>query len=504
MRKKIGILLTVVSGAAGLTAIGVLTNCVSDSREDQAVTVVGDCDLSKLDSTPASPEATVLAYVKASEALATQAQDVDTQMMGICNQMDTDLGLATGTDVVSACTPISKRVVAAFSAAPPPPPGPAPPPWFNLGYDTSCKTDPNARAACVATCAGPCDNSKCDPAKLTGTCPGNCTGVCTNNGGTLTCKGACEGVCEPDKNGCSGECIGICGAPLYQGTCAKGCAGPPGIGFFNGFCGGTCTGLCNGAPINGGLPMPGDGGAPSDAGDDSGDAAMDASGPPPGDGGGWPPTNDNGNCVGTCLGVCSSQASGACMVACPGGPPTDAGPYFFGGVCRGGPCIGTCISGATGANAGGSGCVTTDPEAGPPSCDGTCIENTGDAGESCAGLCAGGCDQPLANSKCSGALNCNQSPQCDNACQVEGVLSLTCQPPDAVEVESITDHALYLEFKKLGPQLAVQLQRLYAYKAAEGFIAQQTISDFAAIGASGDLVRACVARGNTGFTNADK
>src|ERR1039457_2926802 len=133
MRKKLRVAVTALVGATRLIAFGVLTDCVTDSREDQSVQVVSNCDLTKLDLSPSSPEATLNAYVNSAEALATAAQDVDTQLTAICTQMDTDLGLSpTGTDAVGACSPIAKRVSAAFSAAPPPPAGPAPPPWFNL------------------------------------------------------------------------------------------------------------------------------------------------------------------------------------------------------------------------------------------------------------------------------------------------------------------------------------------------------------------------------------
>jgi hypothetical protein len=57
--------------------------------------------------------------------------------------------------------------------------------------------------------------------------------------------------------------------------------------------------------------------------------------------------------------------------------------------------------------------------------------------------------------------------------------------------------------KKQGPALATVLQQLAAYRTAEGFIAQQTVSDFTAIGATGDRVRACVLHGNDEFAKAD-
>jgi hypothetical protein len=73
-----------------------------------------------------------------------------------------------------------------------------------------------------------------------------------------------------------------------------------------------------------------------------------------------------------------------------------------------------------------------------------------------------------------------------------------------VEVEAISDPDLYAALKKYGPQLAVLLQTLQIYQNANAAIAQQTLADFQALGASGDLERQCIAEGQTAVTSAGK
>jgi hypothetical protein len=511
-------LLAVCGGGAAILALGVLANCVSDPREGEAVTVTPGCTPSDLNASPTSPESTVLAFVNQAQALAMQAQDVETQLMTICNKMDTDLGLATGMTVGSACAPIAARTAAAFHDQPPAV-GSAPPAWFNFGYATSCHTDPTAAAACVATCSGPCAVSDCVEGGLSGVCSGTCTGNCILSG-TNPCSGECEGSCNPEVNVCNGECIGTCKGPVTSGYCASGCSGTPPIfspGPFVGVCEGTCTGLCcaNGTPagsstcnpVNGGLPpppVPPDGGGTEAGGGDGG--ADGGSGPP--DAGGPEPDAAvaNGNCfkdsMGNlllCRGTCSSGSSGQCAAAC-AAPTADGGPEFYAGVCQG-TCAGNCVTGATGSNAGASGC-TGAADGGPPSCDGLCITATGSAGATCAGVCQGQCSGAINNPTCS-KLTCQANTECQNACAVAAALTLMCQPPDVVEVEAVTDAALYAELVANGPQLAVQLQRLSTYRNAVSLIAQQTDSDFAAINATGDLVRACIQTGATAVATAN-
>jgi hypothetical protein len=97
---------------------------------------------------------------------------------------------------------------------------------------------------------------------------------------------------------------------------------------------------------------------------------------------------------------------------------------------------------------------------------------------------------------------CNQNTECGFACKAKSALSVTCTPPDTVEVEAVTDPGLYQELKKYGPQLADVLQTVQILKGAEGAIAQRTLANFQKVGASGDLVQACITQGQTAASQA--
>jgi hypothetical protein len=105
---------------------------------------------------------------------------------------------------------------------------------------------------------------------------------------------------------------------------------------------------------------------------------------------------------------------------------------------------------------------------------------------------------------CSGSLNCGQNTECGLACQVEGALGATCTPPDSVEVEAVSDPALYAELKKYGPQLAVLLDTVALLRSADGAINQQTIADFqnATDAGATDNTRQCIIQGQTASTQA--
>jgi hypothetical protein len=510
---------TVTGAVLGTLVLGasLSVSCVTDQRENEQVNVISSCDLTALDTTPSSPQATVKVFVEAAEGLAQAATMNSTQLQDLCNSIDMDLGLAPGTDLPSSCGPIVKREESIKNVA-----GSTVTGWFGITYQPTCTTDPNAKAACIATCAGPCDVSKCAPGMLQGACPGNCSGQCVITGAATTCSGACEGACNNESNVCTGECIGSCSSGSYTAYCETGCCST-----FVGHCDGTCTGTCDKNPINiidagqdsGGGDSGADTGsdasdsgadgagdsAPSDSGcgDGLADAACPESGPPSDSGppadAGPPPipclSNADGNCPGVCVGACSSKASGSCKAKCTG--------KFMSGVCASpSTCNGQCISGA------GAGCAQSAPSSdagGPPpatTCDGLCVEAIADGGSACSGICQGTCDQPLQNATCTGALQCNQNQLCDYACSVKGALATMCTPPDAIEVEAVSDPVLYAELKTHGPQLAQVIQQIQALRVAEGLIAQQTVADFQAIDAGGDLVRACVARGNTAANQA--
>jgi hypothetical protein len=455
-------LVLVVPSLTGVVVCSALSlNCLSDPRASESVQVISTCDLDALDATPSSPEATVKVFVQAAQALAQASTAQSNTLLQLCNDIDKDLGLVGGTDLQSACEPIVKREEAIENVS-----GPNSSGWFGFTYPPTCQTDPTAEASCIAKCAGECDLSKCS-LPVQGTCPGDCTGTCSTSANAGTCNGSCQGTCNNDTlNACPGECIGTC-ASAYLGACTTGCDNS-----FLGHCGGTCTGLCDQVLINdGGAFVCTDGGCPDGA----------QAGPPP--------SNADGNCTGVCAGVCSSNASGSCASPCSG--------TFSGGVCQG-PCTGECISGQ------GAGCAVSPGGAGakPTTCDGVCTSPTGDAGAHCAGLCQGTCSQPVKDARCTGALKCGQNVLCADACSAQSTVTTTCGQPDAVEVEAISDPQLYAELKHFGPQLAAVAQTVALLRTAAGYVTQQTVADFQQIGASGDLVRACVASASTATEQA--
>jgi hypothetical protein len=131
--------------------------------------------------------------------------------------------------------------------------------------------------------------------------------------------------------------------------------------------------------------------------------------------------------------------------------------------------------------------------------------DAGVGGGTCEGNCVGTCSQAFDSPTCSGTLACGQNLECNNACEATAALSFTCAPPADIELESVTDVALYAAIKKHAGALAVASQTLLALRNAESFIQNRALSDFEAIPGlvGGSLVRACVLRGQTAVGNAD-
>lgn len=442
-------------------SVSVLVNCFTDTRGDEPVVVVGECDLTKLAANP-SPQAAVKVYVETAEELAAAATKAAQDLQKVCTDATNELGLGAGTDVVSACQPLIQRA-GVIRKLQPPNDLPVPVYWLNVGAGAACTVDDTVRAACVGTCGGACDLSKCEPGKLQGVCNGSCSGTCTSTGSGV-CRGSCKGKCSPFLlDFCVGECVGKCTGTVFQATCAGGCSTD-----FKGTCKGTCTGTCGGKPIN------------QDAVDAGGDGGK-----------GPPPTNADGNCKAICEGQCSSEASGACGAGCSGNHES--------GLCLG-LCTGDCMSG-TGATCAESQYAPDGSP--PPTCEGTCTAATGDAGAPCQGICNGTCTGGYKSGQCNGRLDCGQNLECELACQAKATIQATCTLPTQIEVEAITDTALYAILRKYGAQLFVASQRANTLRAAAGLIAERRTGDFLTIGAKGDLVRACVARGNTAVKNAN-
>jgi hypothetical protein len=413
---------------------------------------------------------------------------VEAELTSVCNAINPDLGLpTTGTDSISACKGISARISAIIQKEPPAPPGStSATDWVELHFPPSCALPPGTLESCLAKCAGPCDPSKCAPGKLSGTCPGTCAGTCTQTGDAVPCNGQCIGETGLDGGSCQGECTGVCSAQAWAGQCTGSC--PAG---FTGVCGGTCTGLCNGVPIGTTGMDSGAGDAESEAGDGGTEAAAAAPGTFK-----KPPGGDDGNCTGLCVGLCSSGANGDCKGPCltfaDAGPPIG---QFTAGFCGAGgtpaQCTGACVV------ATGNGSIST--------CNGTCTQ---DNVPSCAGICrtvpdAGGCTVPLTNAFCEGNVSCGQNTECNNACQATAALAQVCTDPKLVQIYSVSDPVLFATLQKNGPALGKVVNELTQLRNAFAFIGNRAFGDFNALGLSGDLVRACVAEGNTNVATAN-
>ena len=474
---------------AGSGLVG-LISCLSDPRDGDAVTVISTCDESTLSTDPSSPQSTLRAYLDATNSLLAQANSVAADITAGCNAVGAALGLAAGTDPVSACKPLSARALTDITNGVPDIPN-----WVETHFTPNCQSTAGTKEKCVSSCAsGTCDISKCSAAQTNGTCAGTCTGLCVTSGTNEACNGSCAGaapLAQPAT--CGGECIGTCSSVAgWSANCAGGCGG----GFL-GVCTGTCTGTCNNVAINV-TPSP-DGGA--DAGADAGDAghadggadsgAADGGAPPDDAGGtgnaGNPPSNADGNCTGTCAGVCSSGALGTCNgSACLDYADAGAGApalAAYDGNCFD-LCTGECQSGT------GSGTTTT--------CNGTCTETQA----ACIGSCQGGCTGTITNGDCTGVLNCGQNTECENACEAQAALAVTCAEPTIVEAYGVSDPAFSQAMVTKGAQLGRAVTQLDSLRNALEFIGNRAYGDFVAIGLSGDLVRACVTQGNTNVATA--
>jgi len=135
-------------------------------------------------------------------------------------------------------------------------------------------------------------------------------------------------------------------------------------------------------------------------------------------------------------------------------------------------------------------------------CNGACTSATGDAGVACTGTCIGSCQGTVSNATCTGDLACGQNLECNNACTAAAAATVSCKDPTSIEVETISDRALYDALKAKGGKIGQALQMLTILRTAEGFVDNRALSDFAAIGATGEVVRACFARGQTAVQQA--
>lgn len=485
--------------AASAGTVMVLISCLPDPREGETVMVIDSCDTARLSTDPASGEATLHAYVNAADALIKQSTAAEAALRDACNAINKDLNIKPGMDSTSACSDLSTRIQNILKSEPPAPTGAFAVTHFaELFFPNTCVPTPGVLETCLSGCAGPCDNSKCEPGKLAGTCSGDCLGTCTEIGDNVPCKGTCSGeTLGVDNEACTGECVGECTAPIWTGTCTASC--PRG---FNGLCKGTCTGKCT---VGSDKFTVGDAGAPADAGDAGPDTGL----PPPPPPIVKPPDNDPGNCKGICDGVCSDNASGFCNASCLTFAAGAAVGKFSGGFCgnAGVPlsCTGTCRAQANGSTSACKGACT---QLAKPKCSGVCraiaAAPGGDGGANPAAP-ASPCTGPITNGICEGELRCGQNAQCNNACQATAQLAAVCAEPAVGSFVLVTDPPLYDALVKHAGALGKAVNLIAQARSALNFISKTELGDFksAPLSLSGDLLRVCVEKGRKNVTDAD-
>lgn len=464
------------AGAASLSALVGLVSCLDDPREGEQVAVIDKCDTALLSTDPANAEATLNAYVKAADALNKQAVASEAALRDACNAINQELKLPTGADALNACGPIRTRLQGILRNEAPAPPGAFTVTHFvEMFFPKSCKVTPGARESCLAACAGPCDTTKCEPGKVSGTCNGECLGTCTMTGPNVPCVGTCAGeTLEVANSPCNGECVGTCESVVWTGACTGSCK----LGFF-GSCEGTCTGRCvvGTDAVNAGSLYP-DGGLP----------VLQAADAPPG--------GKDGNCQGTCIGMCSKGANGECKASCltydPNLPPVgtfQAGYCGTAGVSQ--SCNGSCRSPENGSVTACNGACT---QLGKPQCDGVCRT-----------AASGGCNGTVTNGVCEGTLACGQSAQCNNACEALTKLTMTCDEPTVGSFILAMDLPLYNAIVKHAGKLGKAVNWIAEVRAAYGFIGTTQLGDFTGnpLNLRGDLLRVCVEEGRKNVVAAD-
>ena len=92
--------------------------------------------------------------------------------------------------------------------------------------------------------------------------------------------------------------------------------------------------------------------------------------------------------------------------------------------------------------------------------------------------------------------------ECANACQALARLSAVCAEPKVAQIILVTDKPLYDALVKNQGKLGKALSEITALREAVGFIGNRTPGDFATIGLTRDIERACVAQGRSNVEKA--
>ncbi len=165
-------------------------------------------------------EATVRAFVAATQDLVEVSAQMETEVLGACRNIGGDLGVASTDlqqpDVRPVCGAVTWKIDSILEAGAELDVRATPP---------QCSASAQAKADCSAACDVQVDPgeivAQCEPAKLSGRCEGRCVGRCEG-----TCRGECDGTCQASN--ASGQCAGRC-----DGTC-------------KGQCDATCHARCEG------------------------------------------------------------------------------------------------------------------------------------------------------------------------------------------------------------------------------------------------------------------
>lgn len=190
------------------------------------------------------------AFLVASAKFINASSEIDTQLVGACRALGTDLGMsdaeltANGADTRSICTAVSAKVRGEYdfirSAQ------------IRTHVESTppvCKTRVDEYQQCVQRCQPTVVRegrieTQCTGGELRGSCGASCTGRCAAqvNG---QCNGACEGTCNGGCTGvCEGACQGTCASRDAQGNCHGACQGT-----CYGTCSAGCTGSCQGSCV---------------------------------------------------------------------------------------------------------------------------------------------------------------------------------------------------------------------------------------------------------------
>lgn len=232
-----------------LTALGA-TACDSN-------TVVG-CDELGADG----PGLRAQAVVRAVDTLAAEADQLSTELLGVCNDLAMELGVEAPAPMEgqeereATCAAVAAEIEAIIAEADASVTVIVTPPVCSFSVDVlaDCvaECDVDVTAAPEVTCTGGEISGSCDAmcegtctveasAECTGECSATCTGTCSG-----ACTGTCDGTCSAtdDEGNCVGTCDGTC-----TGSCSAECSGSCSgscTAEANGMCEGTCSGGCSG------------------------------------------------------------------------------------------------------------------------------------------------------------------------------------------------------------------------------------------------------------------